>query len=221
MQARQNRVDELTLHGERSPAHREGGVPDTVTGLPVLEAFQRFVEAERRRSRNRMIVLTAVFAGILLLVGALSVVVGTIMYRKAQKNIAHVEQNVSDMKDETRGIRNETRSIINRTAVSLQKGQLKLAKHSKATADDVGRMATQVEELESRNAALVDQLNSVRQILPSLSSDLRLVVNLMEDMRPMEPELVEPLLATPETITMLISPRGSDESIPWRLPIPE
>ena len=115
--------------------------------------------------------------------------------------------------------------MIQRAAVSLAKKQSALAQQSQTRLiehdAELGRMESQVRALKARNTVLSDELNTVRDILPSLSTDLRLVVNLMEDMRPMEPELVEPLLSTPETISMRIAPPGIDQEIPWRLPIPE
>jgi uncharacterized membrane protein YgaE (UPF0421/DUF939 family) len=196
-----------------------------VTGLPVLESFQRFLDAERRRTRNRMMALTALFVVLLIVVGGVSALVGTSMFRKAHNEIEDVQEDVLAIKGETRGIRTETKSMIQNAAVSLAKKQSALAKQSQARLRkydvELGRMESQVSALKARNSVLGDELNTVREILPSLSTDLRLVVNLMEDMRPMEPELVEPLLSTPETISMRITPAGIDQEIPWRLPIPE
>ena len=76
-------------------------------------------------------------------------------------------------------------------------------------------------ELKARNAELARDLETVRKVLPSLSSDLELVANLLADMRPMEPELEAGLPPQRESITMLIRPRGREDEIPWRMPIPE
>ena len=49
--------------GPGTPSLRQG--PDS---MPVLEAFQAFLEKEREKSRRRMRTLTAIFVAILLLV---------------------------------------------------------------------------------------------------------------------------------------------------------
>ena len=225
LQARQSNTEELAVRESHTPTKRAGGLPASVTGLPVLEAFQRFLDAERRRTRNRMMVLTALFVLVLIIAGAVSVIVGARLFRNTEKEIQGVQEHVAAIENETHGLRDEARSMINRAAASLQKKHLALARTSKAQLeqhdDNIGRMQMQVRELEAQNTVLNYELDSVREILPSLSTDLRLVVNLMEDMRPMEPELVDPLLSAPESITMLIRPQGLDEEIPWRLPIPE
>ena len=94
-QARQSNTEELAVRESHTPTKREGDLPASITGLPVLEAFQRFLDAERRRTRNRMMALTALFVLLLIIAGAVSVIVGTRLFRNTQKEIQGVQEHVA------------------------------------------------------------------------------------------------------------------------------
>ncbi len=50
--------------------------------FPVLKAFENYLEAERQKSRRRIIGLTCVFSGILLMVIVLFIVIGALLINK-------------------------------------------------------------------------------------------------------------------------------------------
>ena len=98
----------------------------------------------------------------------------------------------------------------------------------------IDALQQQLSVLEKRNQELNADLQSVQQVVPSLSSDLGIVVDLLEDLRAAKPPLAAPSAPAPPspslltalpaahaTMTMVVFPRGSEAGIPWRLPIPE
>lgn len=62
--------------------------------FPVLKAFENYLEAERQKSRKRMIALTCIFSGVLLVVIVLFIVIGALlinrMFSQQERLLDHV-----------------------------------------------------------------------------------------------------------------------------------
>ena len=232
--ARRLQPDEIAPETDLVPVSQTPSLQRSVKGMPVLEAFQRFLEVERRRARNRMIFLTAIFVIILLVAGAASVFIGNGVYREMRAEVkdvrwqlSHVRGNAQQFSETAALTMRELSTSATERDVALTK--LAAANHSRMQVydDSLGFMRNKMEELEERNASLLEELDGVYDVLPELSTDLREIVGMIQDMKPIAPEpehTVEPERArfrSYQTLTMMIQPEGIETAVPWRLPIPE
>ena len=66
--------------------------------LPVLGAFGEFIETERRRSRNRMLLLAGFFIVILIAVVGAGLFIGMVLFDRMDRDLRTVEQTFEDYK---------------------------------------------------------------------------------------------------------------------------
>ncbi len=69
--------------------------------LPVLAAFQEFLEIERKRSRNRMIIMGSFFGLVLLFLIVCGGLVGVLLYSRMQADYRDMERSFRDLQKET------------------------------------------------------------------------------------------------------------------------
>ncbi|MCE9613969.1 MAG: hypothetical protein K8T26_06800 [Lentisphaerae bacterium] len=222
--------------------------------FPVLEAFQQFLEQERRRARRHLVVMTSLVGIVLLAVTTLGVYLGTLLHRTVNQDVSKVEAGLQALQVETSRVREETRAQAADVATTAAAWRGELEDKAQAQAAELERyqsamaaMNAKVASLEQRNETLLSDMESVRKVVPSLTTDMGLVVNMLEDLksrpvppvaapapRPVEPAAVaapapvaKAPVATAEppgpplTLALQISPRTGATAIPWRLVIPE
>jgi predicted nucleic acid-binding Zn ribbon protein len=84
--------------------------PGEKGSLPVLEAFQEFLEDERKRSRNRMFVLSAIFTLLLICVIFCGLFIGSVFLGKMKDEMREVRFN---SETEILKLQNETLRTLN------------------------------------------------------------------------------------------------------------
>lgn len=259
VQARRLDVDEGTEAALIAAARLAGRLDRRHAGdFPVLEAFQRFLESERSRSRRNMLLMSGIFVGALLAVIAASTLLGAAIYREMAGDLDGFRNDLGALQKQTESLQSSALQTVERVAgdadtlrrqvEGVTAAQTKETERYRAALESMRR---QLAALEQRNQAVTRELDTVREVIPSLSADMGVVVNLLATMSnspaasPMESpdaplqnaasadqpavvaseeEAVAPAPAAVSawrTLTVQVKPLGSKTDMPWRLIIPE
>lgn len=134
--------------------------PGEKGSLPVLEAFQEFLEEERKRSRNRMLILSAVFTLLLLCVIFFGLFIGAVYLNRMKSELNQVKHN---SETELLRIQNETlramsqsgaapMPILNNSGMSEgQKAQVALMMQE--SQKEIAALQAKIEELQKKSPA--------------------------------------------------------------------
>jgi len=205
--------------------------------LPVLEAFQDFLETERQKARRRLFSLVAVFTVILLAIVATGILFGFYSQGRISSALASMRRDVTVMKHHAK---NQTDGTL-RSLVAVQSNNDRLArdiarerdaiKDIRARIDDQGQVSledivgvrTSLAQLQQENDALRRSLDSVFADWSSVTGMLTRAsiapynepVGPRRDLLPTYPSLPH------TTIAMTIVRAGEVDPVAWRLPIPE
>jgi len=213
-------------------SRRQFGLAQTPESLPVLEAFQQFLDAERRRARNRMIGLTAFFLVLLVAVLGAAFYVGMFFFNQMGQDVSGVQADVQSLKNtadavrednEARvaGLSGETRQLRERAEAGTEAlSELRIRIETGRTQFDEKLSGVQdiVSMLEVENASLKEELHNLDARWQGFVATARSAT------RGQEPH-ADVLAArdTTEDTSLVISLNvpGSTTSILWRMPIPE
>lgn len=83
--------------------------------LPVLAAFQEFLDVERRRTRGRMLALTLLFVLVLVIGGGIAGILGITTYRKTNQQTQAVQADLDALRAQM-GINQQTFGTISNLA---------------------------------------------------------------------------------------------------------
>lgn len=213
--------------------------------FPILGAFQQFLEAERRRARQHALMLTVGFVVAIFAVVGVGLVGGFAFYRHLSKNMAGVQADLQTIQSEQGKTRAETETEIRRiaqTATVLQQqvqGATSNQQHVlTGHARTISELKDEIAKLEQHNRILNSDLEAMQDIVPSLSSDLGLVVDMLAQRKaeqppvaPANPSAAPRRAPSPKTrpappaafvaLPVTVIPHGGAEAVPWRLLIPE
>lgn len=227
----------------RALAHREtselaiDGEP-----LPVLEAFQQFLEAERKRSRRRIIILSTAFSTVLLVVVISGIIMGASMlrplhdnYRKMQSDMDAFNRATSRSKgkidDMFERFGKQDRRLVEELArerQSVAETKEKLSNKTKQFEDDVARIHRLMGRLHAQNRELRKSIAEQNELIPALIAEASTPGHSVEPANAESP--VGPLRSASsqvkgqpkrETLRLAIRPDGFESSVAWRIPIPE
>ena len=219
--------------------------PADAESMPVLEAFQQFLDTERRRSRNRMLILSAVFSVVLLIVIAGGVAAALSYMRPVQAGLAELQQGI-----------NGSERRASRAARRVDQAVEQLTLRERHLREEMGRDKQSIAEAQTSIRQQTDTLQAemarTRDILRQLQQDN---LRLREELRasptgrgpvavgpgptlgslppaapaaatqPAVPTRAERTAATlaraPRAFELRITPVGQDEAVPWRVSVPE
>jgi hypothetical protein len=211
--------------------------------MPVLEAFQQFLDAERRRSRNRMILLSAAFAGVLIIVIAAGVVAALSYVRPVQAGLATLQRDIGGSERRaTRAARKvdeameqlsqrdrRLREDIGRDKQSLTEAQVTIKQQTESLQTDMDRSKDILRQLQQDNLRLRSELKAATVPAPSLAA----APTVPAPSSPQEAVAAErPVPVAPGRFTagpqrgsrsfeLSIAPVGADEGVAWRISVPE
>lgn len=240
---------ESATHAHALTARTQGElVQASGEDLPVLEAFQRFLDAEREQARRRMFIMAASFSAVLIVLVAAGIYYSLSMIRPVRQDFRTLNSNVHIAEKNRERSENRLSSVIDRLHQDGKTIKERLANDKQALAEtraDI-RIKTQtleyqltdtkktLTELRQQNRQLREQIAEVKNDVPALALEMKTVLEKIKDSNTPqalpEPEVKSaiaepktPLMHRPSTgaISMTILPAGSHEPIPWRLPIPE
>jgi hypothetical protein len=223
----------------------EGGVAPVAgaeESLPVLEAFQEFLDTERRRSRNRVIAVAGLSFLMVLLMGGGILVTGALMLRDLDAGVESLRRRLelvgsaaADQLKDTERITLALRKDVDGLLVTLSekaKGPDVAAEWSverAAFSNALTLVQSNLSELSGQNLALRTELDRFRsevaavraasdrpraEVTASLPEPVRSVLaNGADAVR--KPEVTRPHLV------ISVLPAGEPAPVKWRLPIPE
>jgi chromosome segregation ATPase len=205
--------------------------------LPVLEAFQEFLDAERKRTRTRM----AVVALILLVVSIGTAAVSLIIVQEHSKHLKLMQEQISQFQKESQDINAATKSSLAgfdeeasklRKDIEVEKKVIsEAAEEMKMRAEGQDTTFAKIREtisaLEAQNDSIRSDLATIHGGWPTLSTS---VESLQKEMAKMRSKNSRETVAQAsprqahkmETrITMPLVPRGSTNTVTWQIPLPE
>ena len=207
-------------------------IPDS---LPILEAFQEFLEEERIKARRRMLALSIFFLSVLACVVVGGLLVGAAFFNRVRRDFRVVEEKLTDG---TRDAWRKTEFALTRLTdetdqlrSSMSEGQ-KLMSAAQTNFDwrvsqydrELGSLREVVRMLETESAVLREGLGAVQSSLRPGSPTRAEAMETLTRLRGEEPARTagKPRPSS-RTRTLLVPVRrpGSDRPVTFRLPIPE
>ena len=215
--------------------------------LPVLQAFQSFLEIERRRTRNRILALSGIFLVVLLLVGGVVTALGLVFTGQMRADMAGLQRDVTAVKDEALKVKGEAEAVLaafEGEAAKLR-GEVLAAQATNASvsATSAGEYAagmaqtrTALETLQRDNEALKANLTKLQGEYPALSNSIhRIIADLLRAQPKTEEPIVARIDARPEKtmvaamasklatrdLVITVTPSNGQQTVPWCVSIPE
>lgn len=229
--------EDAALPAVAAPAAPATGRVAPGRALPVLEAFQEFLEEERRRTRNRILILSGVFLIVLLAVAGVSFLVGYTYYHQLALDFQGVRGEMAKWKSGSSGQQEYTeaalakfaeeavnlRSDVTNSRAAFDLVRSNLDARVTAQADQLNGMGSSLDALRQENTSLRNELAALKSGLPSFTEKLNAVLQELAELRSASPEpppaqLPEP---APRGLTFQILPQGASAPITWRLPAVE
>lgn len=226
-------TDRQRLLSELSPETVERNADQ----LPVLAAFQEFLDLERRRTRNRMLVLTGVFLVILIVASSAGLLVGFTFYRRSLSDVGGLRADLAETRHTGALADASNRVALARARVETGRLAASLDEHMAALQADRDEMALRVEglgtnlallhntiaRLESDNTGLRASLNDVATRWPALSNQLEAVVAELRAPPPVPlpvrlPPPARAAVPLKPSLVMAIIPGGDTRAVDWRIP---
>jgi len=220
-----------------APFARHGSLSHVRT-LPVLAAFQDFLNTERKRSRRRLLALWAVFVVLFVLLAGSAFVGGLLFYSRMSSDMLDVREDVAALEQRALDVKQRTEASLNGFAEETQTFRGEFERRTQAFSlekagltDAVARTDKEMKSLrdalvrlEVENKILRADLERAGKALSAGIEDVRRTVagqraQSDEPTTDDEPERVADL-NLPSALTVFIQPEGADRAVPWRLPIP-
>lgn len=172
------RLDDNLKRIERTQV---AGIQRAPGSLPVLEAFQLFLENERRKARRRIMVLTASALLMMMAAAAAGVVLVRAQMRKATEELSRVSVRTDELAavvagsgqkstDEIAALENrfsdESRRIVEQYT-ALVKEQATLGDQDKTRDAALETLQQRLDRLESENELLKTRLTALTEAVPT------------------------------------------------------
>ena len=195
------------------PAEGLKRIPDS---LPVLQAFQDFLDVERARTRNKLLALGALFLLLILTVAGLSAFFVQFYYHRASRDITDVRQDLVSARGESRAANAELFGA--------------LASYSQQThrvGQDIADKLSSLQELrtsfEARTNVYEQDLENVRHSVSALAQDNANLRKTIDDLLATWRSPAPPAAKAPARKTLLIpiTPPAGQEAVLFRVPLPE
>lgn len=207
--------------------------------LPVLQAFHEFLEIERRRTRARMLVLSAIFVMLLLCILGAGVLAALYFSKSVDGEMSALQTQLQEVRKQSGALHADAQARL--ASLSGEAAQLhKQVLGTQAAVDAVRRemavgvtgQADQLSELRKLLASVADQNSALASGLDSLGARLMSITAAPPavvrappegEPEPASPPLpdLEPLPPGERWIQVDVTPPGAAEKIPLMLSIPE
>ena len=213
--------------------------------MPVLNAFREFLDVERRRSRNRVIALSAFFTVLLLAVIGGGLVAARIFWKRTRAELQVQQSRVelvrvvteSNLQTFAAAATDQLARAIASDKAAIGDARSQLDRRTQESSNEVARLRETLEGLEVENAMLAYSVRDIRSNLTSASAaprteaEDRLVLGLPgEDARWEEPPLASLAAAEGEeavpaavragSVSLVFVPSNSARAVSFRLPVP-
>lgn len=171
------------------------GAPGNLSGMPVLGAFQKFLEVERRKTRVRMMALTALFVVILIAVGIAGGLVVYWMAGDVDQEVMSVKTQIDTVQAVSAKVQADSEARASAAARKASAIERELERERELRAKERVELETQVahhkekisalqeslQSVEGRNAKLSREFAAVQTALPQLTEDLDSLLSMIPE----------------------------------------
>jgi hypothetical protein len=214
--------------GQASLAHGSAAalsrIPISRENLPVLAAFQEFLELERRRTRNNIIALSLFFSFILFACILSAYFIGNALIRQMKTDLYGLESDVRSTRTDTMAtldkIKQQSDSLNDKITSQNAKITVELNKGLSGQMTEISSVKKTTTELQQENEALKKELEKIRHAIAAMTAPGSPDVN---------PEVRKVLgvgmtslsdtYAQARILTYDVNPPGGAKKVAWLLPI--
>lgn len=224
----------------RSAATIRATIPNGADSMPVLSAFNQFLEAERKNARRRMAALSAFFVFILLGLSGGLFYIGFELFSQTQADLADLQNDMREYRqalaevspDKIRGMINRQHGIVESELLSaIDETRRKTIETSRTLLEEklaerereVENLREMLSEIDIENSRRRREAAAIRAELQAVMQSLRSKPATLVDMPPARATTTTPLrrpAPRPQPhLTVPVEVRGQRAA--FRLPIPE
>jgi hypothetical protein len=208
--------------------------------MPVLAAFQQFLEAERIRSRNRMITLSIAFATVLIVLMVAGTIVAVSMFRPVQQEFLSLQDDIDVYQRQSERSAERVDRMLDRIQEQDRRFRDQIAQERQSHAETKAELGLQKKQIEAdlehvqelvqalrmENLQLQRNIENVQSDIPELLGEVRDTLRGMDGAPAGASRATPPLPLIPAApvsgpLVLNITPAGSDQALTWRLPWPE
>jgi len=198
---------------------------DEHESLPVLQAFQQFLDIERKRTRSRMITLTLVLVVLFVLVAGISLTVALTYTRQFTKNFRDMKDQVTTVQQDAEKVNSETRNAL----TNFENEASRLQRDVESVSQSTTEIKARTESYDAALTKLRETVNSLAAQNDSLRTDVaRLKIAWPSEPQPLHYQSIQQTARqqpaqqsdSPSTLVMPIVPRGKTNAVAWRIPLP-
>jgi hypothetical protein len=181
--------------------------------LPVLEAFQEFIQVERRQNRHRMVMLTVFFLLVFVAAFALLLLLGAGNLNRVRADMKRMRDQVQTL-DRTHGqLQEDTRTMLEK--LSDQAGQIQ-----NAMADEQKNIAATRGQLVGKISSIDEELLDLRAVITELETqNSALKTNLASIQRRAEEAAYRPPAPPPVEQPAMVTPPARINFTPFSVPV--
>jgi hypothetical protein len=223
------------------------GIQRAPGSLPVLEAFQEFLDKERQKAKKRLMAVTALFAVMIILAVAAGVAIVALQAKRTAADYSSLIAKTGKIETQIKKAGATSQLLIDdlesRLSSNSENQQQLFAAHSNVVSivdresNQIAEMQKIIEKLESENSDLKTNLGNIIEDWQSVTQRIEKIYFVQENLvRQKEEEkgkpyacpktirraAVRPVTPTPppksSSIMMTITPKGDSQGIRWRLP---
>jgi len=224
------------------------GIQRAPGSLPVLEAFQEFLDKERQKAKKRLMAVTALFTVLIILAAAAGFAVISMQSKRTAADYSAVTKKTAEIESQIKDANAASQSLIDDLESRLSSNsdnQLQLlTAHSNVAAivssdsEQIAELQKTIEKLESENNALKTNLGNIIEDWHSVTQRIEKIAFVQEalvkqkeerDAKPDRPKTIRVASVRPpapapspksssSSIMMTITPKGNSQGIRWRLP---
>jgi regulator of replication initiation timing len=199
-------------------------IPISKENLPVLAAFQEFLELERRRTRNNIIALSLFFTFVLFASILSAYFIGSALVNQMKTDLKGLEKNVtSDLEDTVATldkVKLESARINDKVISQNEKISVELNKGLSSQMTEISAIKTTASELQKENEELKKEMDKIKHALVSLTQVQPEGVNTeVRKVLGTGMTKLSDTYSTARIISYSVTPSGSTRKINWRLPV--
>jgi len=195
--------------------------------LPVLEAFQEFLDAERARTRKKMMALTTSFVVLLVLLAGAVGGLAYFLMNRVNDDMDDVRGRFGSLRQLSLQTRNDAGKAMDLARAEAQRLREDMERERVAGTEFATQQISKQADLTRTQMAALDQklarLDEVLGMLELENTTLRTDLGTVESRvltlaSPPSEGTISP--AETATLAFAITPRGSDRPSNWLLPLP-
>jgi len=201
--------------------------------MPILAAFQAFLEGERRRTRNRMLAWGASLAAVLLVILTLAARVGMSHFRQVDADFSELQTELAairdsagtgeQLQDDVQSLATETQSLeeeLGRKDAAIATVRKELSSRAKQLSTQISGMKTAVDSLKAENQTLKKEVELARQAAAIAAAQPVLPALPVYPVVPAAPLPPVPT-RTGVTLEFTLARPAPAAAIPWRVAVTE